>query len=111
MAKPRESISVQLDADAARRVKKAARLSKQSESAFVQQAVEERARRVLLEWAVARHKQGTATFSELADETGLAIEEIMAAMEQDPEVASQQFLELCEAAAKAQDTPEFLRLA
>jgi hypothetical protein len=93
------------------RLKRAADLNKQSQGAFLEQAGDDRARRILLEWAIARRKQGMVTYSELAADTGLAVEEIMAAMELDPEEASDLFLKMCEAVADAQGMPGFLRLA
>jgi hypothetical protein len=39
------------------------------------------ARRILLEWAIDRYIEGNHSFSELAEETGLSVEEIMTAME------------------------------
>jgi hypothetical protein len=100
-----------LDEDAARRLRKAASLNKQSQGAFLEQAGEERARQVLLKWAVARHRNHAATFAELADETGLAIEEIMAAMQVEPSAAADLFLSMSRVVAEAQNSPEFLHLA
>jgi hypothetical protein len=70
------------------------------------------ARRVLLDWAVARHRLGEASFSQLAEESGLSIEEIMAAAgSQNRDDALQMFLASCEAVAQVHDSPDFLRLA
>ena len=50
---------------------------KQSMGTFLEKAGAERARKVLLEWVVSRYQQGEASLSELAEETGLKIEEIV----------------------------------
>ena len=77
MATRKRTISVRLDDRAKRRVEKAARLLKQSSGAFLEKAGEERARQLLLDWAVSSYQRGEASFSELADETGLSVEEIV----------------------------------
>ena len=77
----RTSVAVSLDEKAGRRVTKVAYLLKKSPGAFLGDAGDEVARRIVLDWAVAEYRRGRRTFGELADETGLAIEEIMAAME------------------------------
>lgn len=67
---------------------------------------------VLLEWAVSQYQAGTKSFSELAHETGLAIEEIMAAAgAQDPDTALALFLASSRTIAEAEQRPEFVRLA
>lgn len=69
------------------------------------------ARRVLLDWAVSRHRDGSHSFSELAEETGLPVEEIMDAVgRRDTESALAMFLASCETVAEMQGMPEFLRL-
>ncbi len=111
MATKKRTISVRLDAPAARRLERAAGLMKQSRGAFLEKAGDETARRVLLDWAVARHRRGDRSFSELADETGLAVEEIMEAIgRHDREAALVMFLASCKTVAEAEDNPEFLRL-
>jgi hypothetical protein len=103
---------VRLDSHAKRRLEKAASLQKQSQGAFLERAGDEAARRVLLEWAVSRYRQGDASFSELAEDTGLAIEEIMRAMESlDHDVALEIFLASCQTVAEVQGNPEFLKIA
>ena len=90
----------------------AARLMHQSRGAFLRRAGDTTARQVLLEWAVSRYRQGTTSLSELADQTGLAVEEIVAALgDQGREEALAQFLASCRTVAEAQDNPAFLRLA
>lgn len=67
---------------------------------------------MLLEWAVAQHRAGTRSFSELAEETGLVVEEIMIATGQaDRDAALELFLASCRTVATAEEHPEFLRLA
>jgi predicted transcriptional regulator len=111
MATRKRTISVRLDDRAKRRVEKAARLLKQSSGAFLEKAGEGRARKLLLEWAVSRYQRGEASFSELTDETGLSVEEIMEAVGiQGKEEALQMFLASCHTVAEARCNPEFLRL-
>ena len=78
---PGTSVSVHLDEKAGRRVTKAASLLKKSLRAFLEHAGDEVARQIVLDWSVAEYGRGKRTFSELAEEAGLAIEEIMLAME------------------------------
>jgi uncharacterized protein (DUF1778 family) len=115
MATTKRTISVRLDDRAEQQVEKAAKLLKQSKGAFLGKAGEERAREVLLEWAINRHHRGEASFSQLAEETGLAVEEIMDAMgQQGKEEALEIFLTSARAAAAIeprQGGAEFLRLA
>jgi hypothetical protein len=74
------TVSVHLDEQAGKRVKKAASLTGQSSDAFLERAGDGVARRMVLEWAVQEYRRGQRTFGEIAEETGLAIEEIMMAM-------------------------------
>ena len=112
MTTKKGTISVRLDNAAKRRVERAARLLKQSAAAFLERAGDEQARHILLEWAVDQHRNGAASFSELAAETGLAVEEIMVAMgSQGKEEALEMFLASCRTVAEARSNPEFLRLA
>jgi uncharacterized protein (DUF1778 family) len=112
MATTKRTISVRLDPAAARRLERAARLMKQSRDAFLGKAGDETARRILLKWAVTRYRQGERSFSQLADETGLAVEEIMgAAGNGDRETALAMFLTSCKTVAETERNPEFLRLA
>src|SRR2546427_10610651 len=80
MPTKKRTISVRLDDAAKRRVDRAAKLSKQSAGAFLEKAGDAQARDLLLTWATNRHRSGGESFSELAAETGLDIEEIMRAM-------------------------------
>ena len=65
----------------------------------------------LISWAIERHKRGEMSFSELAQETGLAIEEIMAAAGNTPVQELEMFLASCRALAEANSDPEFFRLS
>ena len=112
MLSKKRTISVRLDPEAARRLDKAAELMKQSRGAFLERAGDQTARRILLDWAVTRYRQGGSSFSQLAEETGLAVEEIMEAMgQQGQEAALEMFLVSCQTVAEVQNKPEFLRLA
>jgi hypothetical protein len=91
-------------------VRRAARLLKQSSGAFLEKAGEGQARQVLIAWALHRHRQGEASFSELAAETGLAVEELMlAAGQENPLDALETFLSSCRTLAEASGDREFLR--
>jgi hypothetical protein len=86
-----------------------------------------RNRRELLEWAIDRYIEGNRSFGELAEETGLSIEEIMRAMEQigdreraaalaamwdrTRDEASEMFLASARSIAHLSGDPEFLRRA
>lgn len=111
MATKKHTISVRLEPEAKRRVEQAARLMKQSCSAFLEKAGEEQARQILRQWAVSRYREGAASFSEVAQETGLAVEEIMEALGgRGQEEALAMFLAACQTVAEAQGDPEFLHL-
>ncbi|MCI0439421.1 MAG: hypothetical protein L0177_09850 [Chloroflexi bacterium] len=111
MPTKKRAISVRLDDNSKQMVEMAAKLMKQSSGAFLGKAGEERARRVLLDWAVSRYCEGAASFSELAAETGLGVEEIMVAMgDKGKDEALEMFLASCRTVAETQGNPEFLRL-
>jgi hypothetical protein len=112
MAVNASTVSVRLPPDAGRRVAKAASLLRQSRSAFLQRVGDESARRLLRDWAVARYRQGDTTFSQLAEESGLGVEEIMAAMEGDGrDEALDAFLASCGTVADSLDLPGFVGAA
>ena len=111
MVTKKQTISVRLDAAAKQRVERAAKLRKQSSGAFLEQAGEQHARQVLLAWAVDRQERGAASFSELAAETGLAVEEIMLAVgSRGKQEGLDLFLASCRTVAEASGDPDFLRL-
>lgn len=70
------TVSVRLDDRASARVDRVARLLRQSKGGFLAQAGDEAAQRVLLDWAGQQYRAGAASLSELAAETGLALEAI-----------------------------------
>lgn len=76
----KQVITIELDASAVRRIERAARLTHQAPGAFLSRAVEAVTRQVLLDDAAERWLREEATYSELAAETGLWIEEIMQAV-------------------------------
>lgn len=106
------TVSVRLDPQAGRRLDKAAALLHQSRAAFLERAGDDAARRVLTDWAARRYRQGGASFSELAEETGLAVEEIMEHLGgQERGAALEMFLASCRTVAQTQKNRRFLRLA
>ena len=74
------TLSVRLDGKARLRLEKAAALMHQSSDAFLGRVGDEVARRIVLDWTVEEYRRGERTFGELAEDTGLWIEEIMTAM-------------------------------
>lgn len=110
MATKKRTISVRLDDAAKQRVERAAGLLKQSSGAFLGKAGDEEAHRILLAWAADRHHQGKASLSELALETGLAVEEIMLAVGGNRQEGLDLFLSSCRAVAEATGNPKLLRL-
>jgi len=112
MTAARRRVSVSLDANAARRVERAAGLPQLSPSDFLAESADERARRILADWAVVAYRAGDHTFSQLAAETGLPVEEIMIAMSSEGrEESLDTFLGRCRVLAETYNNPEFLRLA
>ena len=106
------TVSVRLDAEAGKRLDKASALMHQSRAAFLEKAGDEAARTVLTEWAARRYRQNGGTFSELAAETGLAVEEIMEHLGgQERGDALEMFLASCRTVAETQKNRRFLRLA
>jgi len=108
------TISVRLEDSSKQRIQRAAQLSHQSSGAFLEKAGDQEARRVLLDWALERRRREEATFSELAAETGLAVEEIMLAAGGDKDQklrALDAFLASCRALAEAKGNPKFLSTA
>ena len=112
MVTKKHTVSVRLTGEAARRLAKAASLTRQSQGAFLEKAGDESAHRVLLEWAIGQYRQGAKSFSQLAEETGLAVEEIMLAVgEHGREEAIEAFLASCRTVAETQGRPDFLQTA
>ncbi len=97
----KHTVSVRLDDESRQRVERAAKMLKQSSGAFLEKAGEERARRVLLERAVTLYQQGRGSLSDLAGETGLAVEEIADAVgSRGKEEAVEMFLALSRRAVR-----------
>ena len=112
MPTKKRTLSVRLDAAAERRLEKAASLTRQSRGAFLEQAADESARRILLKWAGSRYRPGVASASELADDTGLTVEEIMRSVESsERQIALDSFLASCRTVAERTGNAEFLRTA
>ena len=112
MALRKHTVSVRLDPRAEHRLEQAAQLTHQSRGAFLLHAGDERARRVLLGWAMARYREGDTSYSELAEQTGLAVEEIIRAFgEQGRDKALAQFLASCRVVAEAENDAAFFALA
>jgi hypothetical protein len=107
-----QAISLRLDRESRKRLEKAAALTHQTPEAFAKQATDERARDVLLDWAVRRYHQGDTTYSLLAEETGLGVAEIMYAMgDEGLEEALATFLARADALAEERGNPDLPRLA
>jgi hypothetical protein len=108
----KKTISVRLNEPAKRQMEKAARIMRQSSGAFLEKAGEERAQRVLLEWAVEQYKQDKGSLSQLAEETGLAVETIMDALGRSgQDEALEMFLASCRTVSYTSGKKEFLRAA
>ena len=108
----RRPVTIELDARAIQRVDRAARLLRQTPSAFLAGAVEAVARQVVLEDAAERWLREEGTYSELAAETGLWVEEIMQAVSRrNSERAVEASLEHSQALAEDHHNPTVLRLA
>ena len=107
-----QTLCIHLDPDAKKRLDKASSLAHLSPASFVEQAADERARDMLLDWAVRSYRQGDTTYSLLAEETGLGIVEIMYAMGDDGlDEALDSFLARAATLADERDNPDLLRLA
>ncbi len=112
MSTKRGTVSVRLQNETKRQVEMAARITGQSAGAFLGKAGQDRAHQVLLDWATSTYRQGDTTYSKLAEETGLAVEEIMMAMSQSSkDDGLDMYLASCRTLAEIHDDPEFLRLA
>lgn len=111
MPTKKRTVSVRLDDAAKLRVERAARLRRQSSGAFLEEAGDRQARQILLTWAIARYRAGESSFSELAAQTGLDIEEIMLAMDTEGrQEALTMFLASCRTVAEAAGNPNFFQL-
>ncbi|HEY7268222.1 MAG TPA: hypothetical protein VH951_00210 [Dehalococcoidia bacterium] len=112
MTTAKKTISVRLGDDAKRQVELAARLKHQSAGAFLESAGVSQAHDLALEWARGQYRAGKASASEVAAESGLAVEEIMVESdEMEIDGALDAFLAGCRAAAEKSGNHEFLRLS
>ena len=108
MGTNKRTVSVRLDDESKQRIKTAAKLTRQSVGAFLPKAGEDRSKLVLLEWALARHRRGEASFSELTEQTGLAVGEIIGAVgDSGRDEGLEMFLARCRTVAKIRATTSF----
>jgi uncharacterized membrane protein YebE (DUF533 family) len=93
-------------------VDKAAQVLRQSKGAFLAQAGEEAAERVLLQWAVDQYAAGVASLSELAAETQLPLERIAQHVaEGRTEQATEMYLASCQKLSHTLRMPKFYLIA
>ena len=112
MTTTKKTISVRLNDDAKRQVEWAARLRRQSAGAFLGTAGTEQAHSEVLAWARAEYRAGRASASEIADQTGLAVEEVMIGSDEgDLDEALDAFLASCRAAAERSGNADFKSLS
>jgi predicted transcriptional regulator len=108
----RAAISVRLDDAVQEQVERAARLVNETPAAFLQRAGAETARQVLLAWAVRTYRNGERTLSQLAEETGLGVEDIIDAQSRaDREGALDFYLAAARTAARLLHDDSYLRFA
>jgi hypothetical protein len=106
------TVSVRLDTEATVHVGKAAQVLHQSKGAFLAQAGEEAAERVLLQWAAAQYTAGVASLSELAAETQLPLERIAQQVtEGQAEAATDMYLTSCRQLSRTLRLPQFYLMA
>lgn len=106
------TVSVRLDKQARVHVDKAAQVLHQSKGAFLAQAGEEAAERVLLQWVVAQYAAGAASLSELAAETQLPLERIAQHVtEGRAESATEMYLASCQQLSHTLRIPKFYLMA
>jgi hypothetical protein len=107
-----KTVSVRLDEESGAQVEKAAALLRQSQGAFLARVGEEAARNVLLDWAADEYRSQRASLSELAAETGLALEGIaQRIVEQRSELATEMYLASARKLAETLDIPDFYEAA
>ncbi|MSQ14876.1 MAG: hypothetical protein EXR50_03325 [Dehalococcoidia bacterium] len=103
-----KTVSVRLDEKADARLDRASHLLHQSKGAFLAQAGDQEAQRVLLDWAAQQYRAGTASLSELAAETGVPLEAISQQISsQGAEEAMELYLGSCKKLAEAFQMPDF----
>jgi len=112
MVQEKQTVMVQLESPAAQQVARAAQLTNQSPDTFLAKVGEAVAHRILLGDAADRWLREERTFSELAAETGLWIEELMEGVAQrNADRALEASLDDWSALATAHQHPELPRLA
>lgn len=112
MALQDQTLAIHLAPDARKRVEKASNLAHLPPASFVEQAADERARDLLLDWATRRYREGDTTYSLLAEETGLGVVDIMYAMGDDGlDEALDAFVARAHTLAEERENPDLLRLA
>jgi hypothetical protein len=110
MPASKSRVAIELDADTKRMIDRAAKFTNQSAESLLENAATERARNILIEWAVNRHRRGDATYSELAEQTGLTVEEIMLAFSAtNVETSLEDFLQSVRSIAEATGNHEIVR--
>lgn len=103
-----KTVSVRLDDRAGTQVSKAAQLSRQSKGSFLARAGVAAAEQVLLDWAAQRYSAGEASLSELAYDTGIAVEALEQHVSaQRGEEATAMYLTSARRIADATDDPGF----
>jgi hypothetical protein len=111
------TLALRLDPATAQRVAHAARLTRRSPDAFVRWATDLASRSIVLEDAVRRYRRGERSLSELADETGLAVEELMDAVAaaggigDQPDSGPSMFLASVRSAMESHDVTNQMHLA
>jgi len=112
MVTKKHTYSVRLDDSAQIFIEKAAKVTHQSCGSLLKFAGEDHARKVLLEWAVAQYKEDKFSFSQLAEQTGLAVEEVMDSVSMHSHERNLAlFLASARTAARLSDNPEFYEQA
>lgn len=102
------TVSVRLASRASVHVDKAAQMLHQSKGAFLAQAGEEAAERILLQWAAEQYAAGVASLSELAAETQLPLERIAQRMaEGRAEQVTEMYLASCQKLSQTLRMPQF----
>jgi len=102
------TVSVRLASRASVHVDKAAQMLHQSKGAFLAQAGEEAAERILLQWAAEQYAAGVASLSELAAETQLPLERIAQRVaEGRAEQVTEMYLASCQKLSQTLRMPQF----
>ena len=112
MATKLKTVSVRLDRQAGMYIDRAAKLLHQSQGAFLARVGEEAAEQVLLKWAVEQYRAGTASLSELAEQTDIPLEAIAQQVaESRAQEATEIYLAGCHKLAQNLNLPQFYTTA